>query len=712
MRLSPLLLLLISLPAAALAIAAGCAPDAPTVVVSAGQSATAPCASGRADCDGDPRNGCERSLSSPDSCGACNVHCGARESCVDGLCRREHRLHAETGACAIRGGAVHCWGPTPAVWGLDLLFEGRRADTVPRRFEGVDDALAVRFSASDSFLACAVRRSGGATCWPETPKPLVGQTGLRDVAVDGFMACVVSTTGHLRCGTSNLADVPGIRDAIAVVASKDVFFALRESGQVVQVEPKADGFEITPVDGITDAVDVASAYGIFCALRRSGKVACPAPVTGPAPSPSTAKRPFVDVPGLTDAVDIDIDCAVRATGEAVSWSRAGGAATPIAGVKDARSIACRDDYGCYERADGAVLCWGSRRGGKLGDGAETTYYEPIPVDGITDAKAVVAGTGACVLRKNGQVWCWGRADERSKRRGAPAEQVPGIDGASSIAHDGDNVCVTGPGKPVSCFRAVLPSTTEVTTFEGLGDVTKAIVASRGVGVALRASGEVVLFDGRGKGTSRPAPVELPGVRDAADIALSAFLVCVLRKGGSVACAKHGDAAPASPGAAPKLVEVSGLRDATQLSGSTDVCAVRRSGAAVCVVESHASGTTRAGFVTANSRFGALGGLTRIVEGAGSSCVITARGEVMCLSWMHAMIGGTGLAERASGKAPVKGVSNAVDVSSGFMHACAVLATGSVVCWGSNEGDALGGGESPISMVPIEVPLGGAPSARR
>ena len=43
---------------------------------------------------------------------------------------------------------------------------------------------------------------------------------------------------------------------------------------------------------------------------------------------------------------------------------------------------------------------------------------------------------------------------------------------------------------------------------------------------------------------------------------------------------------------------------------------------------------------------------------------------------------------------------------GSAHACAVLATGRVVCWGSNDGDALGGGESPTSLVPVEVRLGG------
>ena len=105
---------------------------------------------------------------------------------------------------------------------------------------GVEDALTVRFNASMSLPICTARRSGGVACWPETPALLAGQAGIRDVAAYANDVCVVGATGQLRCGETELSDVPGVPDAVAVVASDDNFFALRRGGQpFVRVERMA-----------------------------------------------------------------------------------------------------------------------------------------------------------------------------------------------------------------------------------------------------------------------------------------------------------------------------------------------------------------------------------------------------------------------------------------------------------------------------------------
>ena len=586
-------------------------------------------------------------------------------------------------------------------------FERPRADTLPRRFEGVDDALTIRFNASMSVPTCAARKSGAVTCWPETPPPLAGQTGILDVVGYGNDVCAVSASGHLRCGESTLDDVPGIPDATAVVASDDEFFALRRSGQIVHVESEGGTFAVTPVDGIADATDLAAAHHSLCILRRSGKVACSDQEFGVAPMPDAAKRPLHEVPGLVDAIAVDVGCAVRASGEAVSWGAPGSSASPIAGVKDARAIACGDGFGCYERSDGAVLCWGGRRSGRLGDGAETTRYEPVQVDGITDARAVVVGHGTCVLRRDGTVACWGRGG-LSSSHGVPAEPVPGASGVTSLTSHFDHACAAGAGKPVVCFEAGLPLTS-VRRFEGLGDVTKAVAERDGLGVALRSSGEVVLFNvGAAKGTTRPASVVLAGLRDAVDVALSTSRACALRKGGAVVCAELGKVFTSAPPVAPKLVEVSGLGDAIQLTGSIDICALRKTGVTVCVEQSSKKGKVPGGLGTKSPLLGAQTGLVRTADGALSSCGISAQGQIICRTQMGASLQGAGGREWTRGDTRVKDVSAAVDVAIGGAHGCAVLATGRVVCWGSNDGDTLGGGESPISLVPVEVGLGKMP----
>ena len=51
---------------------------------------------------------------------------------------------------------------------------------------------------------------------------------------------------------------------------------------------------------------------------------------------------------------------------------------------------------------------------------------------------------------------------------------------------------------------------------------------------------------------------------------------------------------------------------------------------------------------------------------------------------------------------VVGIHNAVSVSSGDFHSCAVLADGTVKCWGLNEFGQLGSGTLASSSVPISV----------
>lgn len=677
-------------------------PTSPVPSASAPTSTTpAPCLKGHADCDGDPSNGCEADLASRAACGQCGVACAAGESCIEGLCRREHRLDVEPSACAIRSGGVYCWGPP---LGADDTFESGRADTLPRRLEGAEDAVTIRFNASLSAPACAVRRSGGVQCWPETPAALADVKGARDVVAYGGETCVVSASGVLLCGQSELQGVQGVVDATAVVASDDSFFALRKSGHVVHVAPDEGAYVGTKIPGVTDAVDVAAAHHSFCILRASGRVVCSGPEPATTEAFDPAKRPLVEIPGLSDAIAVDVGCALRSSGEAVAWDSPGAPPTSIPGVTNAKSIACGPDFGCYERADGAVFCWGSRRSGRLGDGAEITQPAPVVVEGVTGVKAVVVGRGTCALREDGSVWCWGRNDNRADRRGVPAERVPGLDGASSLTASRGRACAVDTKKAVVCFEAGLPLAS-VAVFTGLGDVTKAVSDDQ-LGVARRAGGDVVLFDARAtKGMSQPRFIRLEGVSDAVDVALSYREVCVLRRGGAVACASISELKGGELPRAMKLIKASGAPEVAQMVSGSSVCAVSKSGDGLCFEMETQKGTSRLRVTAGVSTRGTMSGLTRFVEGGLANCGLTTRGQVLCQSKMSGMMRGTGLVDPPAGDAPVKGVSDAVDVAIDGGHACAALATGRVVCWGSNAGDALGGGDSPVSLAPIEVPLG-------
>lgn len=67
-----------------------CSSDHATSMCLSGECAIVRCAEGYADCDGDPANGCEASLTSPEHCAVCSNTCasrpGAAPSCAAGAC--------------------------------------------------------------------------------------------------------------------------------------------------------------------------------------------------------------------------------------------------------------------------------------------------------------------------------------------------------------------------------------------------------------------------------------------------------------------------------------------------------------------------------------------------------------------------------------------------------------------------------------------------
>ena len=64
--------------------------------------------------------------------------------------------------------------------------------------------------------------------------------------------------------------------------------------------------------------------------------------------------------------------------------------------------------------------------------------------------------------------------------------------------------------------------------------------------------------------------------------------------------------------------------------------------------------------------------------------------------------GNGTATNAYTPVTVSGLSDAVQISGGYYHTCALRSTGAVVCWGNNSYGTIGNGTTATAYVPMAV----------
>ena len=96
------------------------------------------------------------------------------------------------------------------------------------------------------------------------------------------------------------------------------------------------------------------------------------------------------------------------------------ASEPESSVSSAR-------HSCAVTAQSTVNCHGDNAQGQLGDGSFAPSKLPVPVMGLHDVKAVIAGSAhSCALKKDGTVWCWGEAHfgKLGMPMTAPQSKVP------------------------------------------------------------------------------------------------------------------------------------------------------------------------------------------------------------------------------------------------------------------------------------------------
>lgn len=360
-------------------------------------------------------------------------------------------------------------------------------------------------------------------------------------------------------------------------------------------------------------------------------------------------------------------------------------------------------------------------------GGRSALSDSVPQQCRTDrSRQISAGDTACAVVADGTVRCWGLNNHGQLGDGTTTDRytpvrVQSVAGAVGVI-SGFQSCALITDGTVRCWgeNGMDPSgtptwTTAPTTVPGLGNVVA--IAGQGTSpCALLSDGTVRCWGHRG---ARPdigystedwmTPVAVPGISGAVGVSGGFEDGCALISDGTVRCWGTNDSGQLGDGTTTDSetpVLVSGVTDAVAISGTHNtyghVCALIADGTVRCWGGNRAgqlgNGTTN---TTANPNpapVSGLAGAIAISAGTAADCALIADGTVRCWGSNRAGQLGDGTTTDRYTPVAVSGLTNAVAVSQSGLGACAVLSDATARCWGANTGD----GTTTPRATPVQV----------
>jgi len=692
--------------------------------------------------------------------------------------------------CALlAGGSVRCWGSNAS----GQLGHGDKlpiGDTEPPSAAGDIDlgGTATQIAAGDSF-SCALLAGGSVRCWGDAGNGQLGYGNTNDIGDDETPA----SAGDVPLGGTATRIAVGDRHACAILSGG----ALRcwgegSSGKLGYGNTNKIGDARTPASAGDvpvggPVVQVAAGAQHTCAILATGRVRCwglggdgrlgYGNTTSLGDSEPASAGGDIDLGGT--AVEIAAGgkhtCARLDTGAVRCWGSAqqgrlgyanlvdigdnepAGAAGDVDLGGPATQLSARTAHTCAIVA-GNVRCWGAASRDRLGYGGATIVIgdneapstRPAIELGGTAERVVAGGNHACALLTGGNVVCWG--SNAAGQNGNPTreaigdDETPGAAGpialggtAVELAAGFDHTCARLADGAVRCWgngtsgRLGYGNTTSIGNTEtpaSAGNVmVGALVTNLGLGTnhtcAVTAASNVRCWGSGARGqlghantlsigdTETPASAgDITVGGPVRQVALGNARTCALLTSGAVRCwgdnatgvLGYGnmitigdDETPASAGD----ITVGGKVTQLAYSGA-HVCALIDDGTVQC----WGSGTDgQLGYgntstignneTPASAGRVAVGGtVTKLAVGANHTCALLAGGSVRC--WGHGGDGRLGYASTSTigdnelplsaGTVDVGGA--AIDLAAGDSHTCAVLADKTVRCWGDDRGYGL------------------------
>lgn len=366
--------------------------------------------------------------------------------------------------------------------------------------------------------------------------------------------------------------------------------------------------------------------------------------------------------------------------------------TPAAAVAGVRDVAIGLFHTCAISRDGLVFCWGDNRFGQLGDGTTASRSVPQRVRGLrgTFVQVTAGRYHSCALNTAGRAYCWGYGSYgqlgvgSEENSSVPVTPLGFETGAQQISASDDHTCG---------------------------------IDAAGIGRCWGENRDYQLGDGTNI-TPRTQPVAVTGLpQGVTQIETASLHSCALTAQGRVMCWGSNERgqlglarAPFRSSAAPVASFPDGNLQIALAGGNT--CALNRARRVLCwgVNESQQLGAFNELQSNAPVRIAHLAsGIADLTFGAtaptnGFGCALNRARRGLC--WgdnSHGQLG-DGTQETRGAPALVDGLGAGIQriVGGSGAHACAILRSGALRCWGDNFYGQLGDGTTDSDARPVVV----------